>query len=202
MKKIKVQLLVSVLLLVLCSSLLMGTTYAMAASGTAAEGNTIQTGGMQAGLFWSADLNTWEDASNPTPVFQSDSWEPGRTEVRYFRIENQGDIPFYYTLGFSADQILGDLAQVIDVYCCEAPKEHWTDRSDLLSEAVYAGTLDSLRTTGEKNTYPFLNGSLESGGTGEYAVILRMRESAGNGYQGLSLNGLTLMLHATNQSLN
>ena len=96
MKKMKNQIISSVLVLALCLSMLIGTTFAWFTDSAISNGNIIQTGDLDAEMYWSnelldADSDQWTDASS-TKVFNYDKWEPGYTEVKYVKVANAGDL--------------------------------------------------------------------------------------------------------------
>ena len=101
MKHKKGALLHSIIAILLCISLLAGTTFAWFTDSVSTEGNIIQSGRLKIGMFWTGDLEpesgevSWTDASEG-PIFNYDHWEPGYTDLKYLKLENQGNLAFQY----------------------------------------------------------------------------------------------------------
>ena len=77
MKSTKKSLMTSVVALLLCFSMLLGTTYAWFTDRVANEGNIVQTGNLNAEMYWSdtllaADSNAWQNADG-VPIFTYDN---------------------------------------------------------------------------------------------------------------------------------
>lgn len=85
---------VSILALVLCFTMLLGTTYAWFTDSVTSAGNIIKSGKLDATMHYSDKLLTansteWQDAEN-SAVFTYDNWEPGYTDVKYIKVTNAG----------------------------------------------------------------------------------------------------------------
>lgn len=80
---------------VLCVGMLAGTTFAWFTDTVTSAGNIIAAGSLDAGLFyaegWNGEDTAWQDASEGA-IFDSDAWAPGKTEIRYIKATNEGDI--------------------------------------------------------------------------------------------------------------
>ena len=108
----------SIVSLLLCFSMLLGTTYAWFTDSVTSSGNIIQSGNLDIGMYWSDNNTDWHDAegANAAPVFSYDNWEPGYTEVRYVKVTNEGSLSFKYEMLLSPNGEVENLAEVIDVY--------------------------------------------------------------------------------------
>ena len=99
-KTTKRALLLSVLSMVLCVSMLVGSTFAWFTDTASTAVNKIQAGNLDVELEYSKDFSEWKKVDNTTKLFEeSKSWEPGRTEVVYLRVKNAGTLALKYTLG-------------------------------------------------------------------------------------------------------
>ena len=184
--KIKMKLF-GTLVLILCCCILVGTTLA---SGTA------ETENLKAVFSWSEDNSSWSNAKeNAASVFNSDAWEPGYTEMRYFNVKNNGEYDFTYQLQAVPEGQFSTLAEVIDVFYLIAPEKTYADRDEFLTTAVYAGTLSEL-TNGI-----IAEGALQKGANETVAVALRMQENAGNVYKGVALGEFSLVFIAGTDEL-
>ncbi len=118
-KNTKRALLVSLLSLLLCISMLIGSTFAWF-SDTATTGvNRIISGNLDVELYYSSDMTDWQNAENYSDdsIFgANDRWEPGFTKVIYFKVKNAGAIAFKYKIGTNlVKNILGKTANDDDI---------------------------------------------------------------------------------------
>ena len=102
----KKALFLSVAALVLCVTLLIGTTFAWFTDSDGTGINKIQSGNLDVEVYYAlqSDVvngviadNAWKEVKNDTPVFNENAlWEPGYTEVVYFKIVNEGTLALQY----------------------------------------------------------------------------------------------------------
>lgn len=207
MKSTKRALLLSVLSLFTCVAMLMGTTFAWFTDSVTSGKNVIQAGDLDIDLEYAegtadpASDSVWADASDAT-IFNYTLWEPGYAQVKHVKIANVGSLALTYQLAIVADGDAGALADVLDVYAI-SPAAQVTSR-DQLTDACKIGTLAEVLADGELD----LSGNLmpkgskdASGNDATYentlTIGVKMQESAGNEYQGLSIgNGFTVVVKA------
>ena len=93
----------SIISLLLCVSMLVGTTFAWFTDSVTSGVNTIASGNLDVELYYAdkADSTSWTAVDNTTDVFGYDKWEPGYTKVVYFKVVNAGSLALKYKL--SAD---------------------------------------------------------------------------------------------------
>ena len=206
-KSTKRALVMSVLSLVLCVSMFVGTTFAWFTDEVVSSNNIIKSGSLDVEMFWSNDNTNWTDASTGA-IFNYQYWEPGYTEVKYIKIQNVGDLAFKFQLNIlpTVKPAAGEfnLADVIDVYMFDA---NATVNRDAIAAATPVGTLSELMADADGAAYGYLlpaegKGDKPTGGTprGEltYCIALKMQESAGNDYQNLTVgDGFAVQLLAT-----
>ena len=187
----------SIIALVLCISMLLGTTFAWFTDSVSSANNIIKSGNLDVEMYWAEgtedpSVATWYDASKGA-IFNNDKWEPGYTEVRHIKIANVGSLALQYKVTFVANGEVTKLADVIDVYYVD-PAVQVTGR-DALANAPKLGTLtEVLASLGETGT-----GYLASGTSDTITLALKMQETAGNDYQNLELcdGGFSVQLIAT-----
>ena len=98
-KTTKRALVLSLLSLLLCCSMLVGTTFAWFTDSVTSGNNTIVAGNLDVELEYLVD-GTWTKVTENTNVFEENTlWEPGHTEVVYLRVSNAGTLAFDYKLG-------------------------------------------------------------------------------------------------------
>ena len=95
-------LLTSVMALVMCVVMLVGTTFAWFTDTASTGVNKIQSGNLDVKLMYSTDMQTWKEATDQTKLFDDNAlWEPGYTQVVYLKVVNAGNLALKYEAGFS-----------------------------------------------------------------------------------------------------
>ena len=101
----------SLVVLCLCVTMLVGTTFAWYTDSVTSGRNTIVAGSLDMTLQYYTGTNgdftadgNWTKVTSTTPVFSdSTSFEPGATQVAYVRVKNTGDLAFKYKLSIAVD---------------------------------------------------------------------------------------------------
>ena len=89
-------LIASVISVLLCVSMLLGTTYAWFTDSVTSSNNIIVSGNLDVELYWSTDASNWTSVNSATNVFTDALWEPGHTEVVYLKVVNAGTLALKY----------------------------------------------------------------------------------------------------------
>lgn len=206
----------SVLSLILCCSMLIGTTFAWFTDSVTSTGNIIKSGTLDVAMSWSNTKDgEYTDASEGA-IFSYQYWEPGYTEVKFIKIENKGDLAFKYQLNILPTILPAageaNLADVIEAYllpAASAPADRaaadaymqvntGTTLSALIAEADGAAHGIMLPAEGVGSQDFKLPEDTYDVGAATYCVILHMKEEAGNEYQNLSVGeGFKVQLVAT-----
>ena len=182
----------SLFALFLCIVLLIGTTFAWFTDTASTGVNKIQAGNLDVGLeyatAWNEDgtVTTWTSAEGKTLDFQKAAgasegeailWEPGcKYKLPEIRVVNKGNLALKYKLKVTGVEGDKKLNEVID----------WTIDDKVLADVegnLNAGTKDSP-------TY-----------SKEMTIQGHMQESAGNEYQGLSIDGISITVYATQDTV-
>ena len=101
-KTTKRSLFTSVVALILCLSMLIGTTYAWFTDTVESGNNIIKAGNLDIELYYQNDeVTTWTKVTKTTNVFKEALWEPGHTEMVRLKIVNEGSLELKYQLGAS-----------------------------------------------------------------------------------------------------
>ena len=94
-------LLTSLMSLIICISMLIGTTCAWFTDSVTSGKNKIVAGNLDVEVEYLVN-GEWKPVDANTNLFMEGAlWEPGHTEVVYLRVVNAGDLAFDYTLGVS-----------------------------------------------------------------------------------------------------
>lgn len=95
-KTTKRALLSSAMALLLCFTMLLGTTFAWFTDSAASGSNVITAGNLDMEVSYTLDGTTWSKLDGATNLFQKGLWEPGHTEVVVLKIENKGSLALKY----------------------------------------------------------------------------------------------------------
>lgn len=197
-------LLLSSLALLMCVFMLIGSTFAWFSDDISSQSNKIVAGVLDVQLLLH-DGSDYVDISNSTtPIFSDGSiaqnnngstlWEPGKTQVAYLAIKNNGSLALKYSIGLDVKNVSKNLFEVM-LY-------------DVVDNAQY-GSVNSwtsefpLRTG---NQMLFQDVSVGVGETKYFALCVHMDENAKNEYQGgevdFTLNILAKQSTAENDTFN
>jgi len=198
-KSTKKALLSSALSLVICLSMLIGTTFAWFTDSVTSGNNIIKAGNLDVKMEWkdattTGKQTTYKDASEGA-IFNYDLWEPGYVEAKNIKISNVGTLALKYHLNIAANGEVSKLADVIDVYFAEG---EYTLNSREMTELTKAGTLSDILDGMPAN----MSGALKATEKDTVTIALKMQESAGNEYQGLSIGtDFSVILMATQDNV-
>ena len=182
----------SILALILCFAMLLGSTFAWFTDSASSSGNKIVSGTLDVDFeLLDKDTGVWNSLKGTNaPIFNYDKWEPGYTEVKILKVENLGTLALKWKAVFTSEKDLSALADVIDVYVLpygvldDAAAASLAYPQDLTGYTC-VGSLASYLNTIETSTY----GNLEAGESAYLGIALQMKSDAGNEYQGLDLCG-------------
>ena len=191
-KTMKRALLSSVLAMLICVAMLIGTTFAWFTDSASTAVNKVQAGTLDVGLematSWSDGTPVgWDTAEGQTLRWiaadgRGDDrilWEPGCTyNLNQFRIVNNGNLALKYKIVISG--IVGD--------------------AKLLEAIDFTVTgVDGVATADALNGF---EGKLAASSvTGAITISGHMKEEAGNEYQGLSIDGIGITVVATQDTV-
>lgn len=185
-KAIKRAILSSALALILCFTSLIGTTFAWFTDSVTSGNNKIQAGTLKIDLeLLDKETNKWESIKNSQKaIFDYDLWEPGYTDVKILKVVNEGTLALKWKAMFASENELSILANVIDVYVKESVDTYPDDRAEI-ENWTKVGTVADFVNNIETTT----TGNIEANKEETLGIALKMQETAGNEYQGLSLGG-------------
>ena len=179
-KSTKRALLMSALSLLMCVSMLIGSTFAWFTDTASTAVNKIQSGKLDVVLEMSTDGTNWESAEGKTLTFKTKDnraadqilWEPGCTyELPQLRVVNKGNLALKYKIQITGIQGDAKLNEVID----------WT-----INDADINLTEGHL-TAGQQGA--------------AFTIKGHMQETAGNKYQGLTIDGIGITVVATQDTV-
>lgn len=198
-------LLSSVMALVLCFSMLLGTTFAWFTDSVTSAGNIIKSGDLEVGMYWAdgtkdvpaldtANNEGWTNAESGAMFTADQIWEPGYVDVKHIMIKNEGSLALKYALSIVANGTVSILSDVIDVYFVDPAVK--VEGRTALTENNKLGTLTQVLAGLENGT--FGTGTLLAGKAVAVTLALKMQESANNDYENKSIGtDFSLKLVAT-----
>ena len=196
-KATKRALLTSVMALVMCVVMLVGTTFAWFTDTASTAVNKIQAGNLNVALeMW--DGEKWVDAENQTLQFKTADnrtdnilWEPGCTyKLPELRVINKGNLALKYKISISGAK--------------DATPEN--DKNDLklldVIDWTYSVTGAGGATVAELGTERYLAAKTADEDVFDTLTIKgQMQTSAGNDYQGMAIEGIAITVVATQDTV-
>lgn len=138
-KHTKKALFTSVMSLVLCFAMLVGTTFAWFTDSVSSGVNTIQSGNLDIGVYYAlpsdvvdGDISEekWKPVKQDESLFNNEAlWEPGYTEAVFLKFVNEGSLALEYQLGVDilseeiGKSMVGNdiqLSNYIQAYACNS----------------------------------------------------------------------------------
>jgi len=192
MQNTKKSLLTSALSMLLCVAMLLGTTFAWFTDSATNTGNRILAGNLKVDLlmdktetdnYVSIKNSDAGDIFNVASVAQNDSektlWEPGKTQIVYLAVENDGNLALKYEIMLNVtDYGLADALEyaIFDEKKASDNLENYGDWLTLKATGVSGDVKAGISMAAE-------NGKLaEKGDIDYFALAVHMKEEAGNDY--------------------
>ena len=207
-KATKRALLTSVMALVMCVVMLVGTTFAWFTDTASTGVNKIQAGNLDVKLMYSTDMQTWKEATDQTKLFDDNAlWEPGYTQVVYLKVVNAGNLALKYEVSTNSyDMERGKNAAgelfYIDKFLrigTATTTSAFAKRSDAIA-AIAEGEKAMGKEIQISDGWTVLNPNAESS---PFAVVVYMPTTVGNeannvqSWRHPSLKGFGLVVNAT-----
>jgi len=111
-RRTKRTLIMSLVSMILCCAMFIGTTFAWFTDSVESANNIIVAGNLDVELeYYDTTAQEWKTVGTE-PLFDEDAlWEPGHTEVAYLKIKNAGSLALKYQLGINAEDIKTGIEQ-------------------------------------------------------------------------------------------
>ena len=190
-------LVLSLLSLLLCMSMLVGTTFAWFTDSVTSGKNRIVAGNLDIELKYSKNFDTWTTVEGTEDLVDPDAlWEPGRTEVVYLKLSNEGTLVLKYNFAMTvANTIIGKSVAGNDIELSKylkydiVPVTEAYDGRDAARAAVES-------TAKELTAYTDAD-VMEPGASKTMALVVYMPESVGNeaNYRGEAIPTIELGLN-------
>ena len=192
---------ISILIIAVCLCLCIGATYAYFTDSATSSGNKIQAGKLKIDLeLLNKDTLIWNSIKeSQDPIFYHEKWEPGYTDVKILKVENEETLAIKWQAKFLYEGQLPALANAIEVYVKTSDSEfaYPTSRDDLDFGWVSQGTLAEFAT----NISTILKGELLEGESDYFGIALYMPTTVeDNTLQGQSIDPFDIQILATQLS--
>lgn len=105
--------LLSALSVLMCVSMLVGSTFAWFTDSVTSGINKIVAGNLDIELEY-YNGTEWLTVENATDLFSDENWEPGHAEVVYLKLSNLGSLDLKYQLGINIDNEISSVSVVND----------------------------------------------------------------------------------------
>ena len=182
----KRSLVASILILCLCFTSFVGTTFAWFTDSVTSANNIITAGNLDVELEYSTDMVNWTAVDATTNIFDDEAlWEPGYTEIVYLRVSNLGNLALKYKLGIEvADETAGKtkdnvefkLSDYIEYGVAKDVTAKYADRAAALAAITTAAKLN----TAYSEEFHLVGKTATATDTDVYALVVYMPESVGN----------------------
>ena len=195
LKATKKALVSSVLALVMCFTMLLGTTFAWFTDSVTSSGNVIQAGKLDVELYkWNDTVdaehaNATAISESSEPIFgKADSatanantadtlWEPGKTQTVYLSIKNNGTLDLKYKVALEVTNITNGLNEVLTYVINNDVQYGGLTKADLPADWSNCSKVVSGINIATEDV------ALEAGAEHFFALSVHMDELAGNEYQ-------------------
>ena len=175
-------LLSSVMALLLCFTMLLGTTFAWFTDSAVSANNKITAGTLDVELYQWTDATTATAISESNaPVFDADIlWEPGYTSVVYLSIKNNGTLALKYTVAIEVTQVSDhNLADVMEY--AVTPDAKYGEVTSWAGNGTKIENAPGMNKTNSNDV------KLLPGEEHFFALSIHMLETAGNEYMADSI---------------
>ena len=218
MKSTKKHILLSSIALLLCFASLLGTTFAWFTDSATSGSNVIKAGTLDIVMeYWNG--TEWIDAEGKVLEFQKADnstdevlWEPGCTyQLPKFRVRNEGSLAAKILIrlnGITGDEKLMEAIELKNTIS-NIPDSLLTGSAANVFSRYNNQTIDLLYGTPDGTLifdWSLMGKGQVSPGTGhtdtsaEFTISGHMKEDAGNEYQGLSIEGISITVIATQET--
>lgn len=185
----------SVVALLLCFTMLLGTTFAWFTDSAASGSNVITAGNLDIVVEYTLDGTTWNDLDGATDLFQKGLWEPGHTEVVVLKITNNGSLALKYAANMNiVNETIGKTKDNKDIVLSEVltvstQRQQYINADGTVADKNFAAWafVGDEGLVGYPTTTTFKAGNvlgndvmLQPGASHWLAVKVDMAESVGN----------------------
>ncbi len=188
-------LIMSMLSLLVCVSMLVGTTFAWFTDSVTSTGNKIIAGNLKVDLLMSDDEGKYASiAGEEAAIFGGENslaaknnaadtlWEPGKTQIVYLGVANKGNLDLKYNILLNV--VDGGLIGSLEYAIIDGAKY-----DDITATSWAVLKADANAQTGDVaagTTVAAPNGAINAGedAVDYFALAIHMKEEAGNQYQG------------------
>lgn len=174
MKNYTRRLLFSMITMIVCIAMLVGSTFAWFTDVAKSTNNVINPGRLDLEVEYTLDGENWEDLNDAENIFGDGLFEPGYTRVVAFKVRNNGSLAFKYKMSLDilsetkGVNVAGEEFALSDyLVASTAPAQEWTE--DNLIGKIY---LQIAFDRTQSNAISWTNAPLKETDFGAEDVIL------------------------------
>lgn len=195
-KNTKRALLMSALTLLVCVSMLIGSTFAWFTDSVTSGSNVIKSGNLDLTVEYTLDGNNWANLDGAGDLFNKGPWEPGHTEVVALRIKNNGTLALKYaanmnivseTIGKTKDGADIKLSDILTVSTLIQQAIDENGSANMVGDITLGLAFSGENKVSYKSTKAFKAGNILSNdeelqpGAAHYLIVkIDMAETVGN----------------------
>ena len=138
MKNYTRRLLFSMVTMIVCIAMLVGSTFAWFTDVAKSTNNVINPGRLDLEVEYTLDGENWEDLDGAENIFGDGLFEPGYTRVVAFKVRNNGSLAFKYKMSLDiiseklGVNVAGDNFALSDyLVASTAPAQEWTEGNQI-----------------------------------------------------------------------
>lgn len=208
LKSTKYALLFSALSLVLCLSMFVGSTFAWFNDSVTFYGNKIKTGTLDLQLLMHDGTDYVDISTTDKPIFSSEGstatqnenddalWEPGKTQIAYLAIKNNGDLALKYKVAldvYGVEKNLNEALQYVVIPNAQAGTNPINDWRGVTAQEIKPG----IQIVSAEDI------SMAAEGIHYFALAIHMPDNAADRYQDGKINfDLTVLATQTEAEMD
>ena len=174
-------LLSSVIALLVCFTMLLGTTYAWFTDTAVSANNKIVAGVLDVELWQHSAEGDVRISDSKEPVFTDDIiWEPGMTETVYLSIRNNGNLELKYKVMLVVTEVSNDDLTEVMEYAITPDAKYG------VNDIVWGG--NGVKVEATENETQAIDVVLQPGDEHFFALSVHMLETAGNEFMAESIS--------------
>ena len=205
----------SLILLLLCFAMLLGTTFAWFTKNVSTSVSTIQSGNLKLKLEYAVSTKAdgtldWQpaplDENGSVDIFGTNGqplWEPGYTGIVYFRISNDGNLALQYNYQIRITENVTGTNSLNDTIDLTNYLKLKVEEGDQADKAIYIGTNQPSFNTDYPVMSSMQNITLTAeGNSGKKGVVWSEKTQAKDLNPGQSSNVIAVIVHMPTATSN
>ena len=177
----------SVISLMLCCAMLVGTTFAWFTDEVTSVNNIIKAGNLDVELYYKNGANGSYAAVGSDPLFSSSLWEPGHVEMVNLKVSNLGTLALKYQLNVSVINEKGGINKAGEDFLLSdyiryavLDGDNYATREAAVAAAGQGTAVNGLNWTESGTLYPKADAAAKQEKESYVTLVVWMPENVGN----------------------